>query len=113
MKNIMLTASQARAKSQNDSLVFNEIRDVEDAILTSINAGLYEAVVTGTSMTATVTLGLPTAIVYFNTWQGSTDDRAKYLQMGQIITYFTDLGYSIERRTNSLTGNTFKWIISW
>ena len=109
----MLTATQARAKSQNDSLVFNEIRDIEDAILTAIANGLYEAIVSGTTMTATVTPGSLAAMQYFNTWQGSIDDRAKYLQMGQVITYFTDLGYSIERRTNSLTGNTFKWVISW
>jgi hypothetical protein len=109
----MLTATQARAKSQNDSLVFNEIRDIEDAILTAIGNGLYQATVSGTTMTATVTPGSLTAIVYFNTWQGTIDDRAKYLQMGQVLTYFTDLGYSIERRTNSVTGNTFKWVISW
>jgi hypothetical protein len=109
----MLTATQARAKSQNDTLVFNEIRDIEDAILTAISAGLYEAIISGTTMTATASPESLTAIVYFNTWQGAIDDRAKYLQMGQIITYFTDLGYSIERRTNSLTGNTFKWVVSW
>ena len=109
----MLTATQARAKSQNDSLVFNEIRDIEDAILTAIGNGLYEASVIGTVMTSTVSPALLTSIVYFNTWQGTIDDRAKYLQMGQIITYFTDLGYAIERRTNPLTGNTFKWVLSW
>ena len=113
MKYIMLTATQARAKSQNDSLVFNEIRDIEDAILTAISNGIYEATVSGTGMTATVSPNSLTAMVYFNIWQGSIDDRAKYLQMGQVITYFTDLGYSIERRTNALTGNTFKWVISW
>jgi len=113
MKNIMLTATQARAKSQNDSLIFNEVRDIEDAILSSIDSGLYEATVTGTAMTATVSPGSLVAIQYFNTWQGTIDDRAKYLQMGQVITYFTDLGYNIERRTNSLTGNTFKWVLSW
>ena len=109
----MLTANQARAKSQNDALVFNEVRDIEDAILTAIGNGLYEATVYGTTMTATETPESLTAIVYFNTWQGSIDDRAKYLQMGHVITYFTDLGYSIERRTNALTGNTFKWVLSW
>lgn len=113
MKNIMLTATQARAKSQNDSLIFNEVRDIEDAILSAIDSGLYEANVTGTAMTATVSPESLIAIQYFNTWQGTIDDRAKYLQMGQVITYFTDLGYSIERRTNSLTGNTFKWVLSW
>jgi hypothetical protein len=115
--NIMLTAKEARAKSQNDSIIFNEIRDIEDAILTAVNAGDYEANVTGTTMTATSTSGTPAPIVaarlYFNTWQGTIDDRAKFVQMGKVITYFTDLGYTIDRRTNSLTGDTFKWVVSW
>lgn len=109
----MLTAAQARAKAQNDVVIFNEIRDIEDAILTAVNSGLYEAEVVGTTMTATALPARTTAILYFNTWQGTIDDRAKFIQMGQIITYFTDLGYSIERRTNSVTSDTFKWIVSW
>lgn len=113
MTNIMLTANQARTKSQNDVLVFNEIRDIEDAILVAVSTGLYEATVTGTTMTATALPGRTTAILYFNTWQGTIDDRAKYLQMGTVLKYFTDLGYSIERRTNSTTSDTFKWVVSW
>ncbi len=113
----MLTATEARAKAQNDSVIFNEIRDIEDAILSAASAGDYDTTVSGTTMTATATTGSPTPIsiarVYFNVWQGSVDDRAKYVQMGKIITYFTDLGYSIERRTNSTTGDTFTWIVSW
>lgn len=101
----MLTASEARAKSQNDSVIFNEIRDIEDAVLTAVSAGSYEATVTGTTMTG--------SMAYYNVWQGTVDDRAKFIQMGQVITYFTDLGYSIDRRTNSATGNTFKWLVSW
>lgn len=113
----MLTAAQARAKAQNDTVIFSEIRDIEDAILTAVSSGLYDAAVTGTTMTATSTTGSPAPIVaarlYFNTWQGTIDDRAKYVQMGQVIQYFTDLGYAIERRTNNLTGDTFKWVVSW
>lgn len=113
----MLTATEARAKAQNDSVIFNEIRDIEDAILTAVTAGDYDTDVVGTTMTATNPVGTPAPIaaarVYFNVWQGSVDDRAKFIQMGQVITYFTDLGYSIERRTNSTTGDTFKWILTW
>jgi hypothetical protein len=113
MKNVMLTAIEARAKSQNDSIIFNEIRDIEDAILNSVAAGLYDASVSGTTMTDTSVDGIATARLYFSTWQGTIDDRAKYIQMGKVLTYFTDLGYSIERRTNSTTGDTMIWIISW
>jgi hypothetical protein len=113
----MLTAKEARAKAQNDSVIFNEIRDIEDAILTAVSNGQYEANVINTTMTATSTTGVPAPIVsarlYFNTWQGTIDDRARYVQMGKVIQYFTDLGYSIDRRTNANTGDTFKWILSW
>jgi hypothetical protein len=105
MKNVMLTATEARAKSQNDVTIFTEIRDIEDQVLSAISDGDYSVEVTDTTMTLSVT--------YYNVWQGVTEDRAKYIQMGQIVTYFTDLGYGVERRTNSSTGNTFKWIISW
>ena len=105
MKNVMLTATEARAKAQNDVTIFTEIRNIEDAVLSAISNGNYSAEVTDTTMTLSVT--------YCNVWQGVTEDRAKFIQMSQVVTYFTDLGYSIERRTNSSTGNTFKWIISW
>ena len=101
----MLTASEARAKAQNDVVIFNEIRNIEDAILEAVADGQYKAEITGTTITLSVT--------YYNVWLGVTEDRAKYIQMGNIVTYFTDLGYSIERRTNPDTGNTFKWIVSW
>lgn len=113
MNNVMLTAVEARAKAQNDSVIFREVRSIEDAILSAVAAGQYEVAVTETTMTATVDPGLQTAIVYFNTWRGLGEDRAKYVQMNNVITYFKDLGYSIERRTNSHTGSTFKWVISW
>jgi hypothetical protein len=105
MKNVMLTASEARAKAQNDVVIFNEIRKIEDAILSAVASGRYMAEVADTTMTLSVT--------YYNVWQGATDDRAKFIQMSNIVNYFTDLGYGIERRTNPNTGNTFKWIASW
>ena len=101
----MLTATEARAKAQNDVTIFTEIRNIEDAVLSAISDGDYSVEVTDTTMTLSVT--------YCNVWQGVTDDRAKFIQMNQIVTYFTDLGYSVERRINSSTSNTFKWIISW
>lgn len=113
MRNVMLTATEARAKSQNDVIIFNEIRHIEDTILSQVANGNYDAVVNGTSMTSTAAEDVERARVYFRTWQGAIDDRAKYIQMGKVITYFTDLGYSIERRTNSGTGDTFNWIVSW
>lgn len=102
---IMLTATQARNKAQNDLVIFNEVRSIELAILTASANGEYEAVLTNTTMS--------TAPTYFNVWRGNNSDRAKEKQMATIIQYFTDLGYSIERKTNASTGNTFNWTIYW
>jgi hypothetical protein len=108
----MLSAGQARAKAQNDLIIFGEVRDIEEAILTAIAAGNYNVDVVGTVMTST-TDGVANARLYFNGWQGITPDRSKEIQMNQVITYFTDLGYTIERKTNALTGDTFKWTVLW
>lgn len=109
---IMLTADQARAKSRNDSIIFNEIRDIEDAILTACDAGLLEAVVTGTTMTDTGA-GIAAARLYLKAWRGTQPDRAKEQQMADVVVYFSNLGYQIERRVNSSTGDTFKWAVFW
>jgi hypothetical protein len=105
MKNIMLTAVEARAKSQNDLVVFNEVRHIEEAILSATSDGAYTAIIDDSTMTLSVT--------YFNVWRGLSSDRGKEVQMANIVQYFTDLGYTVERQTNSSTSNTFKWIIYW
>jgi len=112
MNSIMLTASQARAKSKNDSVIFNETRSIESEILNACSLGNLEVYVTGTTMTDTGT-GIALARNYFKAWNGSVPDRAKEQQMADIITYFSNLGYQIERRVNSATGDTFKWAIFW
>ena len=38
----MLTAAQARSKAQNDLVIFNEVRDIEESILTASPAGNYD-----------------------------------------------------------------------
>jgi len=112
MSGIMLTANQARAKSRNDSVIFNEIRSIEDEILTTCSAGGLEVYVTGTTMTNTTT-GIALARDYYKAWTGSFPDRAKEQQMAEVIIYFSNLGYQIERRVNNTTGDTFKWAVFW
>ena len=72
--------------------------------------------------TANATLGVtagvytvpdPTSMAYYTSWQGTTTDRAIQNQMEQVVKYFTDLGYKIERLTNTSTNRTFKWYIYW
>ena len=105
MKNVMLTASEARSKAQNDLIIFNEVRNIELEILTASADGDYEITVDTTTMTISA--------IYANVWKGVIADRAKEVQMATIIKYFTDLGYSIERRSNPTTGTTFDWQIYW
>lgn len=115
MSRIMLTANEARAKSLQDIIILREIRDIEEAVLEACAAGLVEVTLATTTTMAKVATdtGYETAIEYYNTWTSSRDDRQKYLQMESVIKYFTDLGYAIERRTNSSTGTTFKWVVAW
>ena len=55
----------------------------------------------------------PSSTSYFSAWQGNVDDEAKRDQMNEVKKYFTNLGYTAERVTNTLTGRTFKWQITW
>ena len=59
------------------------------------------------------TLPNPTSISYYTVWQGTLTDRAIQNQMEQVIKHFSDLGYKIERLTNTSTNRTFKWYIYW
>lgn len=134
---VMLTANQARAKARNDWIIYNEIRSIERAILKAASAteSYMGAVLTNTLMTGAlpdvissegsdimvVSGDLPLeatdpqidARLYLQVWQGSRTDRSKDLQMAEIVKYFTDLGYSITRKVNRSTGDTFKWVIYW
>lgn len=112
MKTVMLTATQARSKARNDIVIFNEIRDLEEAIISAAGQGLLEVVIGTTTMTDFAD-GIATARLYSKTWQGIEDDRAREQQMAAVIEYFSNLGYQIDRRMNPVTGDTFKWHIFW
>lgn len=112
MNSVMLTATQARAKSRNDNVIFNEIRNLEQAILDAIDAGQLEVYVSGTAMTD-IGSGIAESRIYSKVWQGIVDDRPKDQRMAAVIKYFTELGYQIDRRTNPSTGDTFRWAIFW
>ena len=61
----------------------------------------------------TYTASNPDSVAYYNVWSGTTADRAKSDQMTQVITYFQNLGYSIERLKNTTTNKNLKWVISY
>ena len=62
---------------------------------------------------ATSTATNPTSVDYFNCWQGNSTSRPKTDQMNQVILYFQQLGYTIDRLKNTSTGKTLKWSISY
>ena len=106
---IFPTASNATLLSFNTSLVFNEIRTLERKVLDQIALQLFTATVnTGTVMTASDT-GQP----YYSSWQATVVNKVLDDQMNAVIKYFQDLGYSIVRKTNTNTTNTFFWEIKW
>lgn len=51
--------------------------------------------------------------LYYQVWQGTQTNKPIQLQMNSVITYFTNLGYTISQITNPATGTTFEWVICW
>jgi len=76
-----------------------------------VGAGTANADLGLTSATSTATN--PTSVDYFNCWQGNSTSRPKTDQMNQVILYFQQLGYTIDRLKNTTTGKTLKWSISY
>lgn len=115
MSRIMLTASEARTKALQDIFVLREIRDLEEEVLLASADGAVQVIVATTSTMAknAADVGYATAAEYFDAWTGARDDRQKTLQMNKVVQYFSDLGYTIDRQTNSTTQTTFQWVIAW
>ena len=63
--------------------------------------------------TATQTASNPASVDYFNCWQGNVQSREKSDQMNQVILYFENLGYSIQRLKNTTTKKTINWEINY
>ena len=76
-----------------------------------VGAGTANADLGLTAATSTATN--PASVDYFNCWQGNATSRPKTDQMNQVINYFQQLGYTIERVTNTSTNKTLKWVISY
>ena len=55
----------------------------------------------------------PTSVTYFDVWQGTATNRAYKSQMDYILKHFQNLGYRIERSTNTATNTTLQWNVNW
>ena len=51
--------------------------------------------------------------VYYNVYNGVTDDATKLDQVNYVKDYFTGLGYGVSILTNTVTEDTITWNISW
>jgi len=106
MANIFVNATQARLNTRNNSVIHAEVRSIENAVLSNIDAGvLYANVSSGTSMT--------TSNSYYFVYNGVTNDPTKLDQINFVRNYFTNLGYGVNIATNSSTNTTIQWNISW
>jgi hypothetical protein len=104
----MLTAEQARLKARNDMVVYNEIKAIELAIIQASSDGELDVTVATTEMT-----NGETAPAYYNEWKGTAPNVILRDRMNQVIASFTKLGYTLDRKTNQGTGDTFVWIAAW
>jgi len=101
-----ITATQAREKARNSTLVHSEICAIESKILTNVDAGLLTATVdTGTTMTDSED--------YYKAYNNIIDDATKRDQITFVQRHFTSLGYSFKIKENNSTGNTLIWDVSW
>ena len=106
MANIFVNATTARRDTRNNSIIHSEIRSIEAVVLANIDAGvLYANVTSNTTMT--------NSNVYYNVYNGVTDDTTKLDQVNYVKDYFTGLGYGVSILTNTVTEDTITWNISW
>lgn len=64
-------------------------------------------------MSAGIQASTPLSLTYFLVWKNTSSSTSYTNQMNAVIKYFVNLGYVIKRVTNSNTGTTFKWQVTW
>jgi|TARA_B110000503_G_scaffold134299_1_gene213076 hypothetical protein len=109
-----VSAQQAKTIARNDLIIFDETSVLMRQVIVDAGTGLYQTTITdNTTMTESTPSPTVVAQAYFNVWQGTVTDAVKTDQMKEVIKYFENLGYAIDRQTNTSTNSTFKWVISY
>lgn len=99
------------SKNAANNLVLTYTAPAATAWTVVIGAGTAN---TALGLTAqTYTASNPDSVGYYNVWSGTVADRAKSDQMNQVINYFENLGYTIERLKNTTTNKNLKWVITY
>lgn len=103
-------ASEARSASRDTTLIFNEIRTIEEAILQAITNDEFSIEVSSTIMTARSDSNIEQAKMYYSVWQDTLNQYDQSLgnpvlkdQMNQVQLYFKDKQYTIYRKTNGVS----------
>jgi hypothetical protein len=116
------TASYARDRGQDNNLIAQEITILELRVLSAIaNNALSTTSSDTTTVTinATVITGSPmtnddaTGEAFYSVWKGSVESTLKSEQMREVMTHFSSKKYTIVRKKNTITNDTFYWEISW
>ena len=102
--NVFMTAAEARVGARKNLTIHTEIREIENQILTAVSKGQLSVMVNNTLMT--------TNQDYYKVWLKQTTDRVLDDQMNEVITYFTNLGYTVTRKQRSNTAY-MNWEIVW
>ena len=116
------TATLARERGQNNSLIAQEISILEMRVLAAITANaltITSTDVTTVSINSTTITGSPmtnndaTGESYYKVWKGTTVSTLQTEQMSEVMTHFTSKKYTIVRKKNTTTNDTFYWEINW
>jgi hypothetical protein len=112
----MLAATDARTENVNSLNFETEVFLINLNILNQNSAGNLTATVSATtnsSVMGTTITGTPmtAANIYYSAWQGITTDPHRVAEMNKVISYYQNLGYTINRQSND--GQSLYWIISW
>jgi phage tail sheath gpL-like len=99
------------SKNSSNNLVITYTAPASTTWSVTVGAGTANTDLGLTAATTTATN--PDSVTYYNVWQGSATDRVKTDQMNQVILYFQNLGYTIERLKNTSTNKNLKWVISY
>lgn len=112
----MLTATNARTNTITNLDIETEIALLNLNILEAVNRGdIYTTVAknTNTSIMGTTVTGTPLTLnpISYLVWQNLVTDNLLTLKMGQVIDYYSQLGYTVSRKTTD--GTNITWQISW
>lgn len=105
MSKIFTNATEARRNTRNNVLIHNEVRSIENQVLSAVDSGELVIEVTNTTITQDQS--------YYQAWFGITANPSLLDQIEFVQEYFRNLGYSIQVLENASTGNTIKWRIAW